>query len=363
MENQAKTRENHLLLKNPLLWAVICLFLAGKVIIALLLPPKNITLASDLSPDNILISVNEQRSLRNLVTLNTNFRLSQAAQSKADDMQARHYFAHVDPDGKYIWDKITAEGYTPYVQLGENLAVEFYDTESLMSAWMNSPTHRANILQEGFRDQGMGLAFGDINTGQYHSAIANTFGTQAAAPNKPASPPPAPKPSTPPPAPKPKPTPTPPPAPKPTPAPVPAPVPPPAATSPSPAPTPAPAAKPLASPIMPRAGESLPENPDSNFALHQPTVLAPSPAPVPPVPTPPPPASSPAIVGARPTEVPGGYQANRLLILVCGIGLLLVILSDLKRLIEQKFASLDKKTNNLALLLISLLVVAYMYFI
>ena len=104
-----------------------------------------------------------------------------AAQSKTDDMQARHYFAHVDPDGHYIWDKIVADGYTPYLELGENLAIEFYDTDSLISAWMNSPEHRANILNDGFQDQGMGLTFGNPATGQYHSAIANTFGTLAPA--------------------------------------------------------------------------------------------------------------------------------------------------------------------------------------
>src|SRR6185295_6364599 len=81
-----------------------------------------------------------------------------------------------------------------YLQLGENLAIEFYDTDSLVSAWMNSPTHRDNILQEGFKDQGMALTFGDSAQGQYHSAIANTFGTLAfSAQPKTASATPAPK--------------------------------------------------------------------------------------------------------------------------------------------------------------------------
>jgi hypothetical protein len=350
-ENPAETADNHKLLKHPLLWAFVALFIVGRLLIELLLPAKNISLASDLSPENILISVNAQRSLRNLVTLNTNFRLSRAGQSKAEDMQARHYFAHVDPDGNYIWEKITAEGYTPYVQLGENLAVEFYDTESLLSAWMGSPTHRANILQEGFRDQGMGLAFGNASTGQYHSAIVNAFGTLAVSSQpKAAPPPPAPAPS---PAPTPKPLPSPAPKPLPTPpAPSPAPTPVPV-SAPSPLPSPAP----LAAPLMPRSEEAINENPSADFALSQPH-STPSPTAIPakePV------ASAPAVVGTSKNQPVNGSQANHYLLLVCGIGLLLLILSDIKRLIEKKFVSLDKKTNSLAVLIISLLVVAYMY--
>jgi uncharacterized protein YkwD len=117
--------------------------------------------ASDLTVENIMAAINKERDLRNLALLKTDSRLTQAAQFKSDDMQARHYFSHTNPEGEYIWPKIVEYGYSPYVQLGENLAIEFYNTESLVSAWMNSPTHRANVLQENFKDQGMGLTFGD----------------------------------------------------------------------------------------------------------------------------------------------------------------------------------------------------------
>jgi hypothetical protein len=159
--------------------------------------------ASDLTTDNILNAVNQERLANNLPALNLDNRLANAAQYKADDMQGRHYFSHTDPEGNYIWNKIVSEGYTPYLQLGENLAIEFYSTESLMSAWMNSPTHRANILTEGFKDQGMGLNFGQ-GTNTYGSAIANTFGsllpTKKSAPIAPTTAPvkkPASKPKTP----------------------------------------------------------------------------------------------------------------------------------------------------------------------
>jgi len=132
--------------------------------------------ATDLSPDNIASAVNKARTQRNISTLSYNLRLAAAADFKAHDMVSRSYFSHTDPDGKYIWDKISEEGYKPYTVLGENLAVDFFSTEGLMAAWIESPTHRANILNADFKDQGIGVA--DGNGGKYSMAIANTFGAQ-----------------------------------------------------------------------------------------------------------------------------------------------------------------------------------------
>lgn len=155
---------------------IASIFLGARIVYNLLIPTAP-SKALDLSVPNILEAVNKERSSRNLVTLNSNSILSQAADFKAHDIITRKYFSHTDPDGQYIWPKIVSLGYAPYTMLGENLAIEFYSTESLVRAWMDSPTHRANILQEGFRDQGMGLAFGNTQNGEYGTSIANTFGT------------------------------------------------------------------------------------------------------------------------------------------------------------------------------------------
>jgi hypothetical protein len=155
--------------------------------------------ALDLTPQNIMNSVNNERSIRNVTTLNPDSRLTKAAEYKAQDMINRHYFSHTDPEGNYIWGTIVSNGYNPYLQLGENLAIEFDSTESLVAAWMNSPTHRANLLNENFRDQGMGVSFGNTSNGEYNSSIANTFGTLVAKKETPAPAPiPTPLPVTPP---------------------------------------------------------------------------------------------------------------------------------------------------------------------
>ncbi len=343
---------------------LIVFFLLVKLLLALFLPAQKATLASDLTTDNILKAVNEQRALRNLVLLNTNTKLTSAGQSKADDMIARHYFAHVDPDGHYIWDKIVAAGYSPYTMLGENLAIEFYDTNSLISAWMNSPTHRANILQEGFRDQGMGIGFGDVAQNQYYSAIANTFGTLA---NQPAAKAPAiAVPATQPETATPK-----------------------TVTAPQNQKTQA-TAKPAISPIkiitdnttptttvatasstipsqatntataiQPRPGQQPNQTTQQNsFALPQKiqTVSSTSPVIIPAGAN-----SASAIIGNQDQITFSDFQTNHYLILIAGVVLLLLMLSDIKIIIEKKLGALDKKMNNIVLLVISLIVVAFIY--
>lgn len=336
-------------LDHPAVLAIpyaLALFLLIKLLVGIIVSPAPAIFASDLSVESILKAVDRERVLRNLSSLTTNFKLGTAAQSKADDMQARHYFAHVDPDGNYIWDKIVAAGYSPYTQLGENLAIEFYDTESLVAAWMNSPTHRANILQPGFKDQGAGLTFGDVNINQYHSAIANTFGTLAvtAKKTKPTTPSAA-KPS------------------------------PPAKTLAAALPTPekaseqtnpAPPAtapeiiqpKEIKEPVIPRpsnasgnAGFALPQKNTSTTTTSETTNTNPAPN-----------ATATAVVG-KIQQPPSPYQENRNLVLGFGAVLLFMLLSNLRQAILKKFNHLDKKTNDIVLLILSLIVIAFLYWL
>ena len=162
--------------ESQTLLLVLLFFIIFKLILGIFSSTQP-AFADDLTTTNIIEAVNRERSLRNLSQLSQNDQLTVASQFKADDMIQRHFFSHTDPEGNFIWPKIASTGYSPYLQLGENLAIEFYTTESLVSEWMNSPTHRANILQEGFKDQGAGLAFGNVQNGQYFSSVANIFGT------------------------------------------------------------------------------------------------------------------------------------------------------------------------------------------
>lgn len=105
---------------------------------------------------------NEERLKGNLGALTENELLNQAASNKAHDMASKGYFAHTSPDGKKPWYWIQALAY-PYQYAGENLAVNFSKEKDVTLAWMNSPTHKANIIKGVYTEIGTGVATGTYN--------------------------------------------------------------------------------------------------------------------------------------------------------------------------------------------------------
>ncbi len=102
---------------------------------------------------------NQQRESENLSPLKENAILNEAAKQKADDMAMYGYFAHTSPEGKTPWYWLDLVGYK-YDYAGENLAINFSDTEDVTTAWMKSPTHRANIIKRQYTEMGSAIATG-----------------------------------------------------------------------------------------------------------------------------------------------------------------------------------------------------------
>lgn len=130
--------------------------------------------------------INKQRARRGLRKLRVNSRLSEAAQRHTADMVKRNYFAHVSKSGSDIVDRLTRSGYIPGARswtVGENLAWGSGSRSTprqIVSAWMNSPGHRANILQRRFRDIGIGVVFGaPRSTSGTAATYTTTFGARS----------------------------------------------------------------------------------------------------------------------------------------------------------------------------------------
>ncbi len=102
---------------------------------------------------------NDERVSKNLPLLTENALLNEAARLKAEDMAAKGYFAHTSPEGLSPWYWIDKVGYA-YDYAGENLAVNFVDSQDVTEAWMNSPGHRANIVHGAYTEVGTGIATG-----------------------------------------------------------------------------------------------------------------------------------------------------------------------------------------------------------
>ncbi len=118
---------------------------------------------------------NQDRSNLNLNTLTVNSLLEKAAQMKADDMASRGYFAHNTPDGKTPWYWLNKAGYV-YLYAGENLAVNFEESEDVQNAWMNSEGHRKNILDSKFKEIGIATSTG-VYKGRTATFVVQMFGT------------------------------------------------------------------------------------------------------------------------------------------------------------------------------------------
>ncbi len=105
-------------------------------------------------------ATNEQRALYAKAALKHNPLLDRMAEAKVKDMFERQYFEHISPTGKGPADLAEQAGYV-YITVGENLALGNYKNDAaLVEAWMNSPGHRANILNSKFTEIGVAVMKG-----------------------------------------------------------------------------------------------------------------------------------------------------------------------------------------------------------
>ncbi len=108
----------------------------------------------------VIEQTNQERAQYGKVILQENAELNQMALLKVQDMFANQYFEHISPLGKGPADLAKQIGYA-YISVGENLALGNYkDDAELVDAWMNSPGHRANILNSKFTEIGVAVMKG-----------------------------------------------------------------------------------------------------------------------------------------------------------------------------------------------------------
>jgi len=113
-----------------------------------------------LSVAGVFSETNRHRAVAGLSTLTSNDQLNLAAAAKLKDMLNQQYFEHINPDGRGPAEVVEAAGYS-YLRTGENLALgNFSSDQNLVQAWMDSPGHRANILNDGFTEIGVAVGHG-----------------------------------------------------------------------------------------------------------------------------------------------------------------------------------------------------------
>lgn len=181
--HRANNYHPHVLHTKHIAWASLG-FLALKIIVVViaLLIPAQAFIAPDVLAEQqarLLARTNEFRVEKGLPPLKRVSLLGKSAKLRADDMEQKHYFSHVSPDGHRLSYFLSRAGYR-YVSAGENLAMGFSDADSVMAAWMKSPTHYANLIDPDYQDLGIGLEGGEYE-GKPTVYIAQHFGATSQA--------------------------------------------------------------------------------------------------------------------------------------------------------------------------------------
>jgi len=111
----------------------------------------------------ILSLINSTRASHGLSSLSPNQMLTDLARMRSSDMVSRNYFSHHSPDGRNIKHLFADYGIT-YSNFGENLGnaapASYGSPKAFLNAWMNSPSHRANMLRSNYTLIGVGVIDG-----------------------------------------------------------------------------------------------------------------------------------------------------------------------------------------------------------
>ncbi|MER5220579.1 CAP domain-containing protein [Streptomyces flaveus] len=105
----------------------------------------------------MLVLVNAERDKAGCGPVAENSKLTKAAQDHSQDMADHKNMSHTGSDGSSMSDRLARAGYS-FRSAGENVAAGYGTPESVMAGWMASPGHKANILNCGFKELGVGLA-------------------------------------------------------------------------------------------------------------------------------------------------------------------------------------------------------------
>jgi uncharacterized protein YkwD len=132
-----------------------------------------------------LCLINHIRHDHGLGSLHSQNSLRKAAQGHSSDMVQRDYFSHDSPGGGSIQTRIGGSGYlagASSYQYGEVIGGGTRGNgspKSVSNAWMNSPPHRAAILDGGFHDLGVGVAHGFPGRGNHGATFTIDFGSRS----------------------------------------------------------------------------------------------------------------------------------------------------------------------------------------
>lgn len=135
-------------------------------------PSDKCQMGSNASFENELVAlINGQRTAQGLRPLGSQAQLARSARAHSIDMACRGFFSHTGSNGTAPGDRISGEGYRWSI-FSENVARGYGSPQDVITGWMGSPGHRANILSPRVVDVGVGYAYSSLSgRGDYWTAV------------------------------------------------------------------------------------------------------------------------------------------------------------------------------------------------
>jgi uncharacterized protein YkwD len=141
------------------------LILSVIIFVSLLYQMAGVVQARQISyrEEDLLALINSRRQNLGIEPLQLNEQLSKAASAKTQDMIKNNYFSHISPVDNTKWSDFIDESNYVYAEAGENLANGFDNANEMVESWMNSQSHRENIVNTSFSETGFGLGYGKLD--------------------------------------------------------------------------------------------------------------------------------------------------------------------------------------------------------
>lgn len=164
MEQNPKNQKLSLLFKGflkskPLLYLVLFLFFFRSITAFLFVNFSENVFFADITKSSLVNMLNQTRQSLGLGVLQENEDLDNAAMLKARDMIKNEYFSHTSPSGTTPWHWFYEAGYN-YKYAGENLAIGFYDSSEVFKAWLDSSSHKENMVNPSYSEVGTAVLSG-----------------------------------------------------------------------------------------------------------------------------------------------------------------------------------------------------------
>jgi len=173
--NQKNNYRPKFLESRILIWCLLALFILKLITVPFLIYFPKSVFFSAIVKTTLIELLNQERKSSGLQSLKENTVLDNAASLKAQDILEKDYFSHQSPEGVSPWHWFKIAGYN-YKIAGENLAIGFLDSGEVNRAWLDSPSHKANLLNSNYKDVGIAVLTGDFQ-GNETTVVVQLFGT------------------------------------------------------------------------------------------------------------------------------------------------------------------------------------------